>query len=467
MKLFNSLTNQIEEVTPINDKELKLYSCGPTVYDHIHIGNLVSFIYADTLARVLRTSKFKVTQIMNITDIDDKTIKRSQEEFPEEDPMSALHKLTIKYSELFKQDIEDVGNEVDKVKFINATESIDLMQSLIGKLIDSGAAYEADDGIYFSIEKYSKSGKKYGQLVKLSDASTSEARILNDEYDKENIHDFALWKTQRGNEPAWDFKLNDTNYKGRPGWHIECSAMSTNELGQPFDIHTGGIDLKFPHHENEIAQSTSGKNDDRLANIFFHNEHLLIDGRKMSKSLNNFFTLTDITSHSYDPLAFRLLVLQGHYRNQVNFTWESLEASQNRLKSLQELADLRWQPKELGVFKIDEEILSKIKNEAQSDLNIPQLLVIASQVQDEALNKLFNHDTISTLNHYLQLLDDILGLGLLTSSDITDKQKTLVQNRESFRSDNKYKEADNIRAELENQKIGLRDTAAGTIWYRL
>ena len=334
MKLYNTLTRETEEVKPLKGDEIRIYSCGPTVYDHIHIGNLASFIHADALRETLKAEGYKVRHVMNITDVDDKTIKRSREEYPDLEPKEALKKLTSKYEELFKKDMEEVGNDLSAIEFVRATDYIPRMQELIRKLHKGGFAYIADDGVYFSIEAYKKSGKTYGQLLEINSENTSKNRIANDEYDKESAHDFALWKKVRPHEPSWDFELGGKDLAGRPGWHIECSVMSTDVLGQPFDIHTGGVDLIFPHHENEIAQSTAGKDEYLLAKLFFHNEHLLVDGKKMSKSLNNFYTLEDITKKGIDPLAFRLLVLQSTPRNQANFSWKILQAAQNRFNKL-------------------------------------------------------------------------------------------------------------------------------------
>ena len=282
---------------------------------------------------------------MNITDIDDKTIKRSSEDYPDDVPEQALHNLTRNFEEIFKTDIEKTGIRKDKLTFIRATESIEIIQKLINNLLDGGFAYITDDGIYFSIEAYQKNGKKYGQLLKLDVGNTSKARINNDEYDKHSVHDFVLWKFMRPDEPAWSYVINGKDYIGRPGWHIECSAMSMHLLGEPFDIHTGGIDLIFPHHENEIAQSTAGKKDDIYAKYFCHNEHVLVGNQKMSKSLNNFFTLKDLAEKHIDPLAFRLLILQSHYRNQANFNWDILEAATARLKDIRNFAVLSYPSK--------------------------------------------------------------------------------------------------------------------------
>ena len=296
-----------------------------------------AFIYVDTLRRLLAFSGYSVHHVMNITDVDDKTIKRSQTEYPEDSAETAIKNLTTVYEASFKNDIASIGIETDKFEFIKATDSIAIMQQLIRRLYEHKFAYIADDGIYFSIEAYERSGKKYGQLVEIDTSNTSQARINNDEYDKQSAHDFALWKFMQPNEPAWSFEIDGKDYLGRPGWHIECSAISTDALGQPFDIHTGGVDLMFPHHENEIAQSTADQDSPAYSEVFLHNEHILVDNQKMSKSLGNSYTLDDILEHSFQPLAFRLLVLQSHYRKQADFTWEILDSAQKRLTELKNI----------------------------------------------------------------------------------------------------------------------------------
>src|SRR5579884_1710579 len=243
MQLYNTLHKKVEEFKPLKAGVAGIYSCGPTVYDHIHIGNLAAFIFADTLRRVLTANGYKVKHVMNFTDVDDKTIRRSQEKYQGEEPAAALKKLTAEYSQLFLEDTSAVGNDLKAYKFVKATGNIPAMHELIAQLHKKGFAYIADDGVYFSIEAYRKSGKVYGQLTDISAESTAQARIQNDEYDKEAIHDFALWKKQKKGEPAWPFELDEQDLSGRPGWHIECSAMSSVNLGQPFDIHTGGVDL--------------------------------------------------------------------------------------------------------------------------------------------------------------------------------------------------------------------------------
>ena len=470
MNLYNTRTRKIEEIKPLHPPLVAMYSCGPTVYDHAHIGNLVSFIFADTLRRVIAANGLQVKHVMNLTDVDDKTIRRSKERYENDDPMDALHKLTRHYGRLFLNDIQAVGIDTHAITFTKATEHIEAMQALIRELYDGGFAYIADDGVYFSIEAYKKSGKTYGQLSHITASSTSEARIHNDEYDKESVHDFVLWKTQKQTEPAWRFELDGHDLRGRPGWHIECSAMSTCSLGQPFDVHTGGIDMVFPHHENEIAQSTAGKTNPVYANIFAYNEHLLVDGEKMSKSLGNFYTLEDIKAKGFDPLAFRLLALQAHYRRQANFSWENLQAAQNRLDDLRAMAALRWQPRSVA-YDSGTEALEDIPSELvailSNDLNTPEALAYLSRVTTQLLTVHIERDMINEFKTMLQALDDVLGLQLMSVKDINAEQKELIAQREQARADKDWHKSDSIRDTLVTQGVGLQDHPHGVTWYPL
>jgi cysteinyl-tRNA synthetase len=470
MKLHNTLSRKIEEFKPLNDNTVRMYSCGPTVYDHIHIGNLSAYIYADTWRRALSVSGYSVQQVMNFTDVDDKTIRRSAERYPDLAPEEALAKLTGDYKRIFLDDMVAIGNDTSAIQFVSAVASIEGMRALITDLYKDGFAYIADDGVYFSIEKYQASGKKYGQLLKLDASNTSNARINNDEYDKDSVHDFALWKTRKDNEPAWEFELDGQDLLGRPGWHIECSVMSVNNLGQPFDLHTGGVDNIFPHHENEIAQSTAGKGK-VFATYFVHNEHLLVDGKKMAKSAKNFFTLQDIKERGYEPLAFRLMILQSHYRSQSNFTWENLEAAQNRLQDIRAWADLRHQPA-TDVMPEELDQLFKSTKEAilgslQNDLNTAEALA--------ALGKLMNY--MSTIpipsvegkhtGGTLAFLDSVFGLDISDRPNITSEQKDILAKRQKARDSKDFAASDKLRGELQEQGIGVRDTAHGQVWYRL
>lgn len=474
IELYNSLKSKKEVFKPIEEGVVRMYSCGPTVYDSPHIGNLSTFIRDDLLKRTLRAAGYKVKHVMNITDVDDKTIRdsKSDEYLVEDDEMKSLLNLTDKFSTVFREDIAKVGNDVDSVEFIRATDTIAEMIELTNKLLKNGIAYRSDDGVYFSIEKYLKSGKKYGLLQKLNLAQ-SRSRIDNDEYEKDSAADFALWKAKREGEPAWEAQFegedgNKFNMAGRPGWHIECSAMSHKLLGVPFDIHTGGIDLKFPHHENEIAQSCGAFGSDSFANYFVHMNHILVDGRKMAKSAKNFYTLRDIDERGFDPMAFRLLVLSGHYRSEINFSWEILEAARNRLRNWQAIADLRWQlTGSERMFEFDY-FEQRIIEELSDDLNTPGALSVIDSAfsnleKDFANGALENRGTIGIFLHDIKKK---LGIDLL-KDDISDEQKELLSLRQKARHDKDFAESDRLREELKSSGLDIRDTDNGQIWSRV
>lgn len=318
--------------------------------------------------------------------------------------------------------------------------------------------------MYFSIDQYRKKGHRYGQLIDIPDKSHTMARINNDEYDKNNVRDFALWKTKKAGEPSWNFTLQGHNLDGRPGWHIECSAMSTAYLGQPFDIHTGGVDLKFPHHENEIAQSTGAANGVDLAQFFVHSEHLLVDNQKMSKSLNNFITLDDIVGKGFDPLAFRLLVLQAHYRTQAHFSWTNLEAAQHRLQNLKNISNLRFQPHSHASTLTDQKTTTlDILPHFEDDLNTPQALEEVSKFVNDSESTV---PTTSALEHFTTSIDDLFGLDLSRQKDISDHDRSDIAKREEARSQQNWQLADEIRKTLEKKGIRLKDYDQGTIWFR-
>lgn len=467
MQLYNTLTRNVDSLTPLTGKTFRMYSCGPTVYDNIHIGNLSAFIMADTVRRALTAQGNDVKHIMNITDVDDKTIARSQQRYPDLEPKVALQQITAEYTEQFFQDMAAVGNDAAAMTFVRATDNIAQMQALIRSLYEQGFAYLTDDGVYFSIAAYVRSGKAYGQLSPVTASSTSSSRIQSDEYDKASAQDFALWKRQKPGEPAWDFTIGDRNLKGRPGWHIECSVMSTDSLGQPFDIHTGGVDLIFPHHENEIAQSTAGKTDPLYARTFVHNEHILVDGKKMSKSLGNFFTLKDIVAKGYDPLAFRLLVLQAHYRSQAHFSFENLEAAQNRLRRWRTVADMRWQVvPTAAVGAAAAESVARFQAAMQRDLDTPAALMIVDTMMDTIEREGVTADTLPSFRALLEQIKQQLGIDLFRA-DITPEQKQLIADREQARSAKDWAQSDALRAQLHSQGVNVRDTPAGPIWSRL
>lgn len=470
-KLHNTLTKKTDDITPLSPRNVTIYSCGPTVYDSVHIGNLSAFIAADVLRRAIVANGYTAKHVMNFTDVDDKTIRRSKADYPDDEPMKALKKLTVKYGNLFLEDMKKIGNDINALTFIKAADdaTIQGMRDLITELHVGGFAYVADDGVYFSIDAYKKSGKKYGQLVDLTEASTNNERIQNDEYDKDSAHDFALWKVQKPGEPAWELTVDGKNLTGRPGWHLECSVMSRMGLGQPFDIHTGGIDLTFPHHENEIAQSTAGHDNPTYAQVFVHNEHILVDGKKMSKSLQNFYTLKDLEEKGVEPLAFRLLVLQSHYRKPTNFSLENTAAAHNRLKHWRNVAALRHQTHD-SLHESDEmdpspAAIGAIREALSDDLNTPEALRVIdetfSYIESHGIHRINHH----TLTELLEAIDDMLGLQLLdTTPDISDEQKQLMLERTQTREAKDWPASDTLRDKLLADGIVVRDTPQGPVW---
>jgi cysteinyl-tRNA synthetase len=457
--LHNTLTRKKEEFSPPKDKQAGIYTCGPTVYNYAHIGNLRAYIFSDILQRALKYNGYELTWIMNITDVDDKTIRDSKAKYPELKPKEALLKFTQEYEKIFWKDLEKLNIEKpDEIP--HATEFIPQMQNLIIKIIEAGYGYEKDKSFYFNVAKYSKDFK-YGNLVDLDLSSLKTTdRIQADEYEKEEIQDFVLWKAAKNGEPSWDFEYLGKNYPGRPGWHIECSAMSHEYLKVPFDIHTGGIDLKFPHHENEIAQSVAGYGAEKLANFFLHNEHVLVNNEKMSKSLKNFYTLNDLEEKKLNPLAYRYLCLNSNYRSKLNFTWQSLEAAQNALSNLyNEYRDLLVRsstPNTSGVELLKDyrqEFLTAIND----DLNTPQALaVIWEIIKDKNLP-----DTEKKI--LLLDFDKILGLGLanIEPIEIPANIKKLSEKREEARKNKNWEKADKARKEIESLGYLVEDTETG------
>jgi cysteinyl-tRNA synthetase len=324
LRLYNTMSSQIEEFHPLRDNEVRMYACGPTVYDYGHIGNFRTFIAVDLLQRFLRQSGYKVHHVMNITDLDDKIIRNAAR-----DGVS-VQQYTAKYEKAFLEDAAMIG--IEQPKLVRATEHIAQMAEFVAKLVAKGIAYRTEDGsYYFRIASF----PNYGKLSKKDFAGMQDgARVDVDEYDKDSARDFALWKAPKPGEASWDTSIGP----GRPGWHLECSVMSMKELGESFDLHAGGEDLVFPHHENEIAQSESltGKT---FSHFWFHVRFLLVEGEKMSKSLGNFFTLRDLVLKGYKPSSIRYLLASVPYRHQLNFTFDGLKqaaASVERLRNFRQ-----------------------------------------------------------------------------------------------------------------------------------
>ncbi len=443
MKIFNTLSKKVEEIK-IDGKEVGFYTCGPTVYDYAHIGNLRTFTFEDVLRRALEFEGNKVNQVMNITDIDDKTIRGSggnKEKF---------EKLTKKYEEAFLSDLKKLNIKTPE-ELPRATAYIDQMVAFVEELLDKSFAYKGDDGsIYFSIEKF----KDYGKLSNLDKEGIKPgARVSSDEYDKDNPADFALWKAwdESDGEIFWETKLG----KGRPGWHIECSVMSKETLGETVDIHAGGIDLVFPHHENEIAQSEaiSGK---KFVNYWVHAEHLLVDGKKMSKSLNNFYKLSDLEEKGFSPLDFRYLCLQSHYKSKLNFTWDGFEAAKNaraRLKRFVTDADDMGDVE--GKNCIHREKFRKV---IANDLNTPEALAVVWEVvRDVSISEKGKSAFIKWADR------NLLDLGLFDNKkEIPAEILELAKKRDQAKADKDYGLADKVRTEIEEKGYKVEDGPNGS-----
>ena len=319
LRIYNTLGGQLEEFTPLHDKQVGMYTCGPTVYDFAHIGNYRTFIFQDILRRWLKYRGYALRHVMNLTDVDDNTIRNSKA------AGLSLRDYTAKYIEAFQVDRQLLSLEDPEI-VVRATDSIDDMVKLIQTLIEKDYAYASEGSIYFRVGAF----KNYGQLTKIDLSGIRDgARIDSDKYDKNNARDFALWKAPKEGEPFWETPLGP----GRPGWHIECSVMSMKYLGETFDIHSGGVDLIFPHHENEIAQSeaATGK---PFVRYWLHAEHLIVNGEKMSKSLGNFYTLRDLIARGYKPSAIRYLLAAVPYRRHLNFTFEGLHQAEQSIERL-------------------------------------------------------------------------------------------------------------------------------------
>ena len=449
LKFYNTLTREKENFLPINSKEVRMYSCGPTVYDYPHIGNYRAYIFADTLKRVLLYEGFKVKHIMNLTDIDDKTILNSQKEG------KTLKKFTEFYTKEFLKDIK-VLNILNPKKFTKATDYIDEMVDIIKKLMKNGLAYKStDNSIYFDIKKFKNYGKLSHLILEQQKETTSltpqyYGRIKTDEYEKENAQDFALWK-------AWDEKDGDVFWKpklgkGRPGWHIECSAMSMANLGEQIDIHTGGVDNMFPHHENEIAQS-EGATGKQFVKYWMHNEWVLVDQKKMAKSYHNFYTLKDIMEKGIDPISYRFWLLMANYRTRVNFVWEALEGSKIALKRLYKLYI------ELGekVGKVDVNYQQKFKEYLEDDLDTPRALsLLWDIIKDENVSP---SDKKATVLDF----DKVFGLGFenLKKEKIPKEIIKLAEEREEARKNKNFKKSDELRDKINNLGYDIKDEENG------
>ena len=463
IKFYNTINRKKEEFKPIDKSQVTLYTCGPTVYDYAHIGNFRAYIFEDLLRRTLEFSGYRVLHVMNITDIDDKTIRESIKE------KKSLTDFTNVYTEAFFKDIESL-NIIPAHHYPRATNYIDKMIGIIKELESKGYTYTADDGtVFFKISSF----PEYGKLSNINPEEMKVGeRVDQDEYDKEEARDFALWKGYKNEDGDvfWDSPWG----KGRPGWHIECSAMSIDLLGSHFDIHCGGVDNIFPHHENEIAQSCAAYETD-FVNYWLHNEHLKVEGDKMSKSLGNFYTLRDLVSKGYSPSAIRYSLLSTHYRQKLNFTFEKLDIANkaiNKLKELKrkaiEIADNSSQAKQFdGNYNVDtDKMLNMFSENLYNDLNISGALGIAFTWVSSSFKKIdeenFSKDDADICLSALFEIDKIIGV-LEQEIEIPEKVKKLISEREIARNEKKWDESDRIRDLVFSMGFSLEDSPSGTI----
>jgi len=460
LKIFNSLGNKLEEFVPLKGKEVGAYTCGPTVYNYAHIGNFRAYTWEDLLIRYLRFLGYKVKQVMNLTDIDDKTIKGSIEEG------LALDEFTEKYKKAFFEDRDTLNIQKADV-YPAATEHIGEMVKLVQKLLDKKIAYKGEDGcIYYSIKKF----PSYGKLANIDVSKLKEgARIKQDEYEKEGVGDFALWKAwdETDGPIFWETKLG----KGRPGWHIECSAMSMKYLGGSFDLHTGGIDNKFPHHENEIAQS-EGATNKKFVKYWMHCEHLMVDGKKMSKSLGNFYTLRDLLEKKLDPMAIRYTLINAQYRQPLNFTINGVRDSEKTLDGLQNLIErlhgIKEKKENDSIKTFSEKALANFTKAMDDNLNVPNAMATIFDFSKE-INKLIDEKEVGKSGakeaiSFLKKINEVLGILKFEQKEImlTEKQKELIEERNKARASKDFTKADEIRDKLKEAGFGLKDNPDGT-----
>jgi cysteinyl-tRNA synthetase len=469
MRLYNTLTRREEEFAPFAGDMVRMYTCGLTVYARGHIGNFRTFVAIDVLRRALKyIGGWKMRQVTNFTDVDDKTIAGAQRQGV------SLREYTDRFIAAFLEDAEALGLEqVEEMP--RATDELNLraMTDLIRLLAERGHTYASDGSIYFKISTL----PDYGKLARLDhDGMQSGARVDSDSYGKEDARDFVLWKATRPDEPTWDLGLGP----GRPGWHIECSAMAMRLLGDlPIDIHTGGVDLIFPHHENEIAQS-EGATGKPFSRFWVHAEHLLVDGQKMSKSVGNVYTLKDVTDRGHRVSALRYLLLSGHYRKQLNFTWSGLEQAEEALTRLSDFLGRLATVTRDGTHPSVQERVVRARREfdaaLSSDLNTSAGFgAIFDLVR--AVNSSIDEGEIGTgdvpaITAAFDHFDRVLGVMSLRRAEderpplpIAEIEK-LIEDRHAARRRRDFAEADRIRKHLSDRGVLLEDSAQGTRWKR-
>ena len=457
IRFYNTYTRRKEAFRPLVEPEVGLYTCGPTVYDFAHIGNFRAYLWEDLLRRYLKARGFRVIQVMNITDVDDKTIRGANA------AGLGLDEYTEPYIRAFFEDLNTLGVERAE-HYPRATRHIPEMVALILRLLETGHAYRSKGSVYFRLDSF----PEYGRLASLDrEGMIANFRVDSDEYEKTDVRDFVLWKAVKEGEPYWDTPLG----RGRPGWHIECSAMSMKYLGESFDIHTGGADNIFPHHENEIAQSeaASGK---RFVHTWMHCAHLVVNGEKMSKSKGNFYTLRDLLQQGHDPQSIRYLLVSQHYRKPINFTLEGITWAGSNLNRLGDCARRLEVPSGTGTNDVLAELARRTRRSfyeaLDDDLNSAAALGFVFELVRE-INAAADRSELPTesaeeLKQLLGEVSAIFGLRLGATVALNRDVEDLVRRREELRKTRKFSEADAIRDELLHRGIVLEDTPTGVRW---
>ncbi len=468
MKIFNTLTRRKEEFVPLEPGKVKMYVCGPTVYNFIHIGNARPMIIFDTVRRYFEYKGYEVNYVSNFTDVDDKIIKKANEEGVDPSVISE------RYIAECKKDMAAL-NVKPATTHPQATKEIGGMLDMIQTLIDKGHAYVAEDGtVYFRTKSFKDYGKLSHKNIDELQSGFREIKVTGEE-GKEDPNDFVLWKPKKEGEPYWDSAW----CKGRPGWHIECSVMSKRYLGDQIDIHAGGEDLIFPHHENEIAQSECA-NDKTFANYWMHNGFLNIDNVKMSKSLGNFFTVREITE-KYDPQVLRFFMLSAHYRGPLNFSADLMQASKNGLdrilNGVEKLCDLEKKVEAKGVSPEEEAKVAEAKNQIQKfetamedDFNTADAITAIFELvrlSNSTANDVSSKEYVTYLKETIEKLCDVLGIITEKKEEVLDDEiEALIQARQQARKEKNFALADEIRGKLSDMGIILEDTREGVKWKR-